>query len=425
MRSAQRVRRGKLLGLAPLGQGQGGGVAGPHQFGAPPYYLISDTFTTDRAAGAVGGTDAEPGPGRRVVGDTLSKLTISAGALRFAVGSAANNPQLRHSAPIPRSPGRLLKSAFAMSVVGAELGWESNFSGSPADGLRFTGTTIAARVDTGASVIAVATPATGVTYQMAMVLRAAGAFHFLKGGAFTNWTLLWLSGASTYSSAYTAATATGATGVFTVDYIRVPAALWLPAPLLSHGFSVLTPSDGLGHAEGAAGGLGAGGDALAMSSYYGTWSASGGVAQCTALAGGIGLLGRDVGTANTMTAVKVTRGGGVAGLFVRENADDRVVAVHNGTNAQLIKRVAGVNTTLIDVAATYVAGAELRLICQGTAFRLFYNNVAIGSEQTISDASLQAETLAGIYTTSTTNNFDDLVVRARGTGGEYAALDAF
>lgn len=425
-RRAQRLAPwGKLLGLAPLGRGQGGGVAGPDQFGDPPYYLVNDTFTTNRAAGVVNGTDAEPGPGRRVVVDGNSKLSLIGGSAVFATGGVGvGDPGLWYASSFLREVGVVGLIQAAYTVGGIEAGFDAGQSGAVTDCLRLTGTSISMRSNGGA-LVAVGAAAAATAYTVALATRANGYFYFIKGGAFTNWTLLWSSATVTGGGRYPSLVVIGNTSVATSAYIRVPATRWLPVPLLSDGFSAWGTSDGLGHAEGIAGGLGSGGGGLAMTAYVGSWGAAGGVASCSALTGGVGLAGRDVGTADMIATVKVTRAGGVAGLFVRENADDRVMAVHNGTNAQLIKRVASVDTTLINTAATYVAGAELRLICQGTAFRLFYNNVAIGSEQTISDVSLQAETLAGIYTTDTGNTFDDLVVRARGSGGEYTALDAF
>lgn len=410
------MKRSRLLGP--------GGLLGPSGLGQPRrrVWLINDAFTTARIVGAINNTYAEPGPGQRSVVDTLSKLSIASGQLDFAVGSAANDPQLRHLPAVARLPGRLCKAALTMTVVGAEIGWESNTSGSAADSVRFTTTVISVRINTSA-VLAVGAAATGVVYQIAVVLRETGAFYFIQGGAFTNWTMLWIAGAGAYNPAYTVVTATGATGVFVTDYLRVPSARWLPAPLLSHGFSVLTPSDGLGHAEGVAGGLGSGGSGVTLTSILGTWGVSGGAAQCSALAVGIGQIGATA-TADVVVTAKVTRAAGRAGVFVRYLVDNYVYAVHNGTNVVLVKRVSGVETTLIDTAATYVAGAEMRVICQGTAYRVFYNNVAIGSEQSIGDIAT-SNTIHGLYTENTTNTFDDLVIMARGTGGEYAALDAF
>lgn len=425
MRRMQRLaRRGKLLGLAPLGQGQGGGVAGPDRFLGPPYYLINDTFTTNRAAGAVNGTDAEPGPGRRVVVDTNGKLSLSNGSVLLAsLAPASSNPLLNYSM-LSRLAGRLVKFAATSSSGSAPL--RCGFVEPGASGVQHTITFLSSFTVTSTSA-GVNDPLWGsrtptIENDYVVVLRDSGAMYFQKA---TNWLLGWIAmaGSSSPVQPGIASILNGASS--SVSFLRIPATLWLPAPIASDGFSSWGTSDGLGHAEGIAGGLGSGGGGLAISSYYGTWGAAGGVAQCSALNSGIGLAGRDVGTADMIATVKVTRSGGVAGLFVRENADDRVMAVHNGTNAQLIKRVSGVETTLINTAATYVAGAELRLICEGTKFRLFYNNVAVGSEQTISDTSLQAETLAGVYTTDTGNSFDDLVVYARGSGGEYAALGDF
>jgi hypothetical protein len=87
--------------------------------------------------------------------------------------------------------------------------------------------------------------------------------------------------------------------------------------------------------------------------------------------------------------------------------------------------VAGTTTTLVDTAATYSAGADMRVICDATKFRLYYNNALVGTEQAIADAGLQSGTKQGLYTSDTGNTFDDLRVFARGTGGEYAALDNY
>jgi lysophospholipase L1-like esterase len=54
-----------------------------------PEYLFRDLFTTDRAAGAVNGTAAEPGVGTRTVVDTAGQLSIAGGAL--TIGAAAGD----------------------------------------------------------------------------------------------------------------------------------------------------------------------------------------------------------------------------------------------------------------------------------------------------------------------------------------------
>lgn len=49
--------------------------------GTLPVYLMRDVFITDRAAGAVNGTVAEPGPGTRTVVDGNNTVSTSSGAL--------------------------------------------------------------------------------------------------------------------------------------------------------------------------------------------------------------------------------------------------------------------------------------------------------------------------------------------------------
>ncbi|TXH52997.1 MAG: hypothetical protein E6Q97_14320 [Desulfurellales bacterium] len=426
-RARRLARRGKLLGLAPLGQGQGGGVAGPDRFIGPPYYLLNDTFTTNRAAGAVNGTDAEPGPGRRLVVDTNGKLSLSGGNLLLATGGlAAGDPGLWYSG-ISRAPGRVMVASASYTTGVIEVGFDANQAGSLFDGARMTGTTLAVRAQ--GTQITVGAAAASTTYQFAVIQRAAGFFWFVKGGAFTNWTLVWLSSAG--NSSFPGFTTTSTASVGTLSYLRVPATPWLPAPLLSDGFSTFatsapTATDGLGHAEGIAGGLGAGGGGVWPYTQVGTWQASGGWANASALSSGSAIAYANAGKADIIASVKLTRSGGDGGLLLRfVDGNNFISCRHDGTNVLLIKKVAGVNTTVQSTAAIYVAGAELRVIATGSAFRVYYNNALVGSEQTISDAALQSPTNHGLYTTNTGNTFDDLVIYARGAGGEYAALDAF
>jgi hypothetical protein len=70
-----------------------------------------------------------------------------------------------------------------------------------------------------------------------------------------------------------------------------------------------------------------------------------------------------------------------------------------------------------------VANATIRVIKDGTEYRLFYNNVAIGSAGTISDSAIINNTLHGLFSTYSGNTLDNFVLWARGTGNEYSALE--
>lgn len=421
---------GRLLGNALLGEGQAGGVGSAPRFLGPPYYLVNDTFTTDRSAGAVNGTKAEPGPGLRTVTDTNSKLSLSGGAAGLATGGVgAGDPGLYYGGLV-RAVGRIVTAQLTPTTNNVQIGWETNTSGSIGHGWRFAGGNTLQGVVNGSN-LTLGTWAANAQ-NIAIVQRASGCFFFLKpnGGG---WLLMWVSSSGNQTPLLPALIAESTTAVATCEFIRVPATLWLPAPLASDGFSASGTTDGLGHAEGVAGGLGSGGNGKAWNDPYGygVWSTSVGIASCgdtTGLGGGDAPYILNAGKADAIVTAPITRAGGTVGVIVRSDAsaDNYVKAEHNGTNARLIKVVAGTPTTLINTAATYSAGAEIRVIAEGTKFRLYYNNALIGSEQTIADAALQSGTYCGIVSSgSGINSVDNLTVFARGAGGEYAALDNY
>lgn len=410
-----------LLGSGPLGQGA---VAPATRFApAGPYYLISDTFTTNRSAGAVNGTLCEPGPGRRVANDANNKITIATDKLTFAAGASSSWQQPAvYLAPAQNAiVGRLVFFTWTATSNRMRVGVSLATNQDQAWSMYAAFNVVNWRSGTP---LAVGAFATSTQYRTVIAMRANGAYLFIKGGAFTEWRLLWIHTGTTPTPFYPHASLFDSTG--TVDVIAVPATPWLPTPLVSDGFgATFGATDGAGHQEGIDGGIGAGGDGVTINASVGAWANASGKAGATALSGGVALAAVDAGSADVLIRADVTRSGGSAGVFLRYDADDYVYAVHDGTNVKLVKRVATVETTLINTAATYVAGAKLIVRAVGTAFRVYYNNALIGSEQTINDASLQSEAVCGLYTTDTGNTFDNLTVFAVGTGGEYAALDDF
>lgn len=406
----------RLLGDGLMGMGDKSRHIGP------PYYLLNDTFTTNRSAGAVNGTVAEPGPGLRTVVDTNIKLSISSGALSLATGGvAAGNPGIWYG-PLVRSPGLVCVSQFSHSAQGPHIGFDNGVGGQISDGIRPNGTTLTVTLNN-SSAITVGAVATSTTYRVAVALRSAGSYLFIKGGTFTNWTLLFANTLGTYTP-NPGITVVSTGSVATVDYYRVPSVLWLPAPLASDSFATWGSTDGAGHGETT--GIGSGGGGLSWTSNVGTFTAASGTANASALSGGLAIATVDTSKADVVMTVRFTRSAGIGGVIARYvDSGNYVYAAHDGTNALLVKVVAGTQTTLINTAATYVANAEIRLICEGTAFRLFYNALAVGTVQTIADAGLQSGTKQGLYTSDTGNTFDDLRVFSRGTGGEYSALDSF
>lgn len=91
-----------------------------------------------------------------------------------------------------------------------------------------------------------------------------------------------------------------------------------------------------------------------------------------------------------------------------------VYGYHSGTAgvAALVKCVAGTYTTLVSVTTTYSAGAAVRVVKSGTSYDLYYNGVAVGTTQTISDAGIISNTLHGMFSCYEGSSLDDFSVIA-------------
>ena len=226
-------------------------------------WLLRDEFITNLAAGSVDGTAAEPGPGTRAVTDTNSKISIASGLLSFATG-AANHDSLSLDI-VPRAAGRIMVVPITIaSGSDLDVGWDVDDASVVSESFLFGS---AARIQL--RVIAGGAPTVGAwsaatKYYLALIMRAAGSVWFIKGGAFTNWAWLWNSSGG--SAAMYPRLRVGTAIPLTADFIRISDDLWLPQPELSDGFAVANGtllntllSDGLGHAEGVTGGIGAGG----------------------------------------------------------------------------------------------------------------------------------------------------------------------
>lgn len=293
-------------------------------------YLLRDEFTTDRAAGAVNGTAAEPGPGTRVAADTNSKLTISSAALTFATGGAAAGDPGVWLNLVARAAGRVLVAEITPANVdgSAGVGWDTNTSGAINDALRLAATGALSLVANSGTAFTVGTY-TAASLKVAAVMRGTGVFWFAYLSS--KWVLLYRTEAGT-ANVYPAINAIGTTSIFTSSYLRVPLARWLPTPLVSDGFgSAFGTSDGLGHAEGVAGGIGAGGSGVTFSNAGATWSVSGGKAINTPT------LGAELFDADAAVFTSGTYHWAAIGLNTIANVGNalQVTYVNNSGGAQL------------------------------------------------------------------------------------------
>jgi hypothetical protein len=130
-----------------------------------------------------------------------------------------------------------------------------------------------------------------------------------------------------------------------------------------------------------------------------------------------------IATINTPTLRYNGAWGGVAlNVDSATNPQNMVIGITNTYMARLTKMVNGVWTEVISGDITWVPNAELRVIKDGTTYRLYYNNALVGTA-TISDASIINNTRHGLFNTGVMYTLDNFTLYARGTGGEYTVLD--
>jgi len=387
------------------------------QLDEPRVFLVKDDFTDNLAAGSVNNTSVTPGPDVRVVVDTDGDgISVGAGALTFAnPNSSTGDPGLWYGA-VTRAAGIAMYVDHTL-VAGTQyhqIGFDTGQAGSLGDVLfNFDATQLQTKDGGSTNLFAY----TDVRHELYIILRAAGAFYCTRGGPYSDWTLQYVG--STFAGATLYPAATTYLGRFAIDTLRTMqlGAPWSDTYAIALAFATFTAANG-----------------TAIAAYppevgsqwaatIGTWEIQGNAAQCSALVGGIAIATVDAGQVDTLHTAQPTVAGGIAGIVLRYvDAANYVYAIHDGTNARLTKRVAGVETDMIDAAAAYGAGRELRVIADGTIFDLFYNNVRIGVAQTIADAGLQTSTLVGLLTTDVTNTFAAADTYPRDITG-YARLE--
>lgn len=179
---------------APFGEPIAGGVA----------YLLDDKFITAVAAPMTSPRNAEPGPGRMVKNaDTNNNVAITSDVFQISGVAASNftDPMYYwdiNGNGIARASGRVLIARNVIDSVsinrGVTFGWSASTGG--------TGNVNAGGIYLSSGGGLAAVPGTALTlgdvwaisatYQLAIVLFSTGSAMFMKGGVFTNWTLLFV-----------------------------------------------------------------------------------------------------------------------------------------------------------------------------------------------------------------------------------------
>jgi len=243
---------------------------------------LRDEFTYPLPAGSVNGTVGESGAVRTVV-DTENKLSVTGGKLSSSGGKATpawGDPGFWLPAEA-RVAGKMLIAEYTSTASGKyiEVGFDTNTEGG------MSGTTVIFnRSESSAYFSGISGLSSSYidvweagTWLGVNVLRTSGSYLFFKSPGSNVFKLMDIAENSTTTPLYPGVA--NYSDVAEIGFLHIPSTLWLPAPLTSDGFSAATTSDGLGHAEGVAGGLGSGGAGKVWTGA--TWGVAGGVLSNT------------------------------------------------------------------------------------------------------------------------------------------------
>lgn len=411
--------------------------------------------------------------------DVSVKPVQSSSKLWFAGGmsvAAQGQPALYFPA-ITRKAGQVVKTTINQpSATELFFGLDADTTGSAVnEALDFNATNLSALSNTTSTVV-VGTYSYGKDYQVAMVCRATGMFFFIKGGAFTNWTLLRVSNVGNTATLYPYFV--GKNSALVADDIIIPATLFSVRALASDSFTradaAIGSTDGLATPEGGGAGLAWSGSTATISSNkavitptlgaelatgtltVGTWysitatetnhfytgSAVGDTflaAATTALDANnkVKALSNIGASVLTNTPNVIVRGkvnacttSTQAGLRVRLDSETTpanfIVCTFNGTQVIVRECVAGVYATLGTYTKAFTADDTVIVDANSATLRI-YHLTAAGVESLLSSSPPTTNVTTGhnhgIFSTLAANKFSSFECFAKGAEGQYAGLD--
>lgn len=166
-----------------------------------PTYTLLDQFITNEAAPMASPRTCEPGPGMLNIVDTGNNLSIAANRLTAAPGVGNGDPGIYIPATLSRAAGRSLFATVQLSGAGnAWWGWSLATSIALGEGTLFFRST--ANIYHASTTTQLMPYANSVDYKIGSILRSNGDFLVIKGGAFTEWTLLWVAYGFTTANLY-------------------------------------------------------------------------------------------------------------------------------------------------------------------------------------------------------------------------------
>jgi len=385
-------------------------------------WTLRDKMSVDLATG-INGTTCDSGHLRTVV-DTNACMSIYNGYLYAAPAlSAAGNPGIWYPS-MSRVAGQSMFFYVRKNTINTSfprIGWSTSQSGSTVvSGISFGSDGNFYSMNGTGLVIIPASYAADTDYYLCLTQKGTGHYIYIKGGAWTNWTLLFWEAITSTTTLYPAIlpTYTQANNFPKIRFYGIAPNIF-PVPVASDAFTRTgaintTVTDGGGDTE-----LGVHGDGVQWSNVLGTVATSSGhvVATATANDGASPTPGSgafaivNTGVQDRLQSIKVTQTTQSGGMIIKWLNSANYVSLYYSGGGPYPKVRQVVNGTMTSQTGTtaYSAGALLQGYCIGNQLYVYYNGV-YQFTWTI-DSSLVSNTNAGVVLWSTSNVYcDDFTV---------------
>lgn len=174
----------------------------------PTYPTLTPVFSDDWDSGSIAaGTRAADVGGNQTVVDGGGDLSLSGGRVEVAAAVALNDPGIVATTGRTRALGLALVATIRAGLTTADwsIGWAaSTVVNSTLLRIREQNNDTFGIIDDGSSLFLTDYLQPGLDYTVAVVCRATGAYYFVRGGRYTEWTLLWVGNAGATATLYPA-----------------------------------------------------------------------------------------------------------------------------------------------------------------------------------------------------------------------------
>lgn len=375
-------------------------------------FTINDRFSINKTSEEIHNTNANPGPGIRLINDPTNSVYIENKELIFSENSIVGTNVLY--GPIIRQHGLIFIAKIKRNGLTGliEVGYDNNTINEMWDSILFNNKSLSLRINNKIINVLNNSISENIEYLVSIVVRQFGAFYFIKGGKFASWTLLYIDDNSKISNMYAGISVISEpVDKFKSAGIVISNNYWVPQPIISDNFSNDNISDGCGHYEGKNNLLGYGGIGIKYNN------------QLTSNNFIIKLL--QLTNKNFYGTVKLNIENNTAGFILKYvDENNHILIQYDKAYVSLIEVINGISVVKLMTPVNNSSNNinKLTIDVYNNIVKIYLNDMFI-SEENIDYSELNESNNFGLFSTDVSNAFKDFSIYDKDS--KYARLDLY